>query len=305
MILMVFIRGANVNINFELYKVFYYVAKNLSFSKASDKLYISQSAVSQSIRTLEDTMDTKLFIRNTKQVRLTQQGEILFKHIEQAFNFIKTGERSIQEVHLLKQGEVRIGASDTICKYYLLPYLKKFNQLYPHIKIQVTNRTSPKCIDLLKKGMVDIGVINIPEYYEFKNITLKKISTIQDVFIVGDNFCHLKDKEISLKELEKYPLLMLEKNTVTREFFDAVTEQHGIHITPEIELGSVELLIELAKIGLGISFVAKEYLANQLNKKEIFVLNIKENIPKRSLGIITHNKLPLPIAAQKFIELLC
>jgi DNA-binding transcriptional LysR family regulator len=142
-----------MDISFELYKVFYYVAKTLSFSEASGKLFISQSAVSQSIRLLEEKLSCSLFNRSTKQVKLTQEGEILFKHIEQAFHFIKSGERSVQEIHGLLHGEIRIGASDTICKYYLLPYFKKFNQLYPQIKISITNRTSPICIDLLKKAV--------------------------------------------------------------------------------------------------------------------------------------------------------
>ena len=292
-----------MDIRFELYKVFYHVAKNLSFTEAASKLFISQSAVSQSIRALEEEMNCKLFNRHTKQVKLTQEGEILFKHVEQAFNFIKAGERSIQEVHSLKQGEVRIGASDTICKYYLLPYLKKFNQLYPRIKIHVTNRTSPVCIELLNKGFVDLSVINVPET-TFKNMTIKKIKTLQDVFIAGKNYSHLLDKQFFLKDLEEYPLLLLEKNTVTRDFFDAWAKEKGVNITPEIELGSVDLLIELAKIGLGISFVSQEYIWRELKDQEVFILNVKEEIPKRSLGIITHNNIPLPAAARKFVELL-
>ncbi len=113
-----------MDINFELYKVFYFVSKTLSFSEASSKLFISQSAVSQSIKTLEEKIGCQLFFRNTKRVRLTREGDILFKHVEQAYNFIKAGERTLEEMHSLEQGDIRIGASDTICKYYLMPYLK-------------------------------------------------------------------------------------------------------------------------------------------------------------------------------------
>lgn len=293
-----------MKVNFELYKVFYYVAKNLSFSEAAAKLYVSQSAVSQSVKLLEESLNCKLFVRNTKQVKLTQEGEILFKHIEQAFNYIKTGERSISEIHSLKQGEIRIGASDTICKYYLLPYLKKFNQLYPNVKINVTNRTSPKCIELLRKGSVDVSIINLPHENTPKSMTIKKLKILQDVFIAGKNFENLKDKKMKLKDLEKYPLLILEKNTTTREFFDDLLRKTGLNIVPEIELGSVDLLIELAKIGLGISFVIREYIEKELANDEVFILNIKEEIPQRYLGIITNDKLPVPLAAQKFIELL-
>jgi len=292
-----------VDVSFELYKVFYHVAKTLSFSEASERLYISQSAVSQAIKQLEEKMKCKLFTRNTKQVKLTPEGDILFKHIEQAFNFIKAGERSINEVHSLKQGEIRIGASDTICKHYLLPHFQKFIQLYPNIKIRVTNRTSPKCIELLKNGSVDVVVVNLPEKLD-KNMKARKVKTIQDVFIAGNNFAHLKNKKIELKELEKYPLLMLEKDTITRKFIDAFLEKKGVSITPEVELGSVDLLVQLAKIGLGISLVVKDYIEEELKNRQIFILNIREKIPKRGLGIVTNSNIPVPVAAQKFIELL-
>ncbi len=293
-----------MDINFELYKVFYYVAKDLSFSTASSQLHISQSAVSQSIKSLEERLNCKLFIRNPKQVTLTQEGSVLFKHIEQAFHVIKSGERNLNEIKGLRQGEVRIGASDTICKYYLLPYFKQFNELYPQIKIHVTNRTSPMCIQLLKKGMVDVSIINIPQKPVYQNMTVKKTKPLQDVFIAGHNFKELKRREISLKDLVHYPLLMLEKNSVTRDFFDAFLQQNNIEITPEIELGSVDLLIEMTKIGLGISFIMEEFIQNQLTCEEIFIINLKEKIPQRYLGIITRDDIPLPVAAQKFIELL-
>ncbi|ADG81688.1 LysR family transcriptional regulator [Thermincola potens] len=292
-----------MDINFELYKVFYYVAKNLSFSEASQELHISQSAVSQSVKLLEEKMNCRLFIRNTKQVKLTQEGETLFKHIEPAYNLIRAGERSIEEIHSLQQGEVRIGASDTICKYYLLPYLKKFNRLYPNIRIKVTNRTSPRCIELLKKGSVDVAVVNMPGTVE-KTMRVDKVKTIHDVFIAGQNFAHLQRKKISLQELAQYPVLMLEKNTTTRNFIDTFLESKGVKLIPEVELGSVDLLVEMAKIGLGISLVVKEYIEKELSGSEVFMLNLREKIPARKLGVLTNNNIPLSVAAQKFVALL-
>lgn len=293
-----------MDVDFELYKVFYYVAKNLSFSEASEKLYISQSAVSQAIKNLEKKMQCKLFVRNTKQVKLTQEGEILFKYIEQAYNFIKLGERSINEVQTLERGEVRIGATDTICKYYLLPYFKKFTELYPNIKIHVTNRTSPECIKLMNNGVVDVVVVNIPPGNLDKNLNVEIIKEIQDVFIAGNNFGFLRNKPFDLKELMNYPLLMLEKNTSTRIYIDSFLEKQGIKIAPEIELSSVDLLVELAKIGLGISFVVKDYVEKAIEKEEIMVINTKQKIPTRNLGIITNKKIPTSLAARKFMELL-
>ncbi|NLM12498.1 MAG: LysR family transcriptional regulator [Epulopiscium sp.] len=293
-----------MDINFELYKVFYHVASSLSFSEAAAKLFISQSAVSQSIKTLEEKLNIQLFFRNTKQVKLTKDGEILFQHIEQAYNLIKSAERTIDEIHSLEQGEVRIGASDTICKYYLMPYFKTFHRMYPKIKILVTNGTSPKCVDLLKQGSVDFIVSNLPNHYVSSSMEVKPIKPIQDVFIAGMQFKELENRIVSLKELEKYPFLMLEKKTTTREFFDSMLAENNVNIIPEIELGSIDLLVEMSKIGLGITFVWKNCIKEQLKKGEVFIVNIEEEIPERSLGIITHKHIPLPIGAKKFISLL-
>lgn len=293
-----------MDINFELYKVFYYAAKGLSFSEAAHQLYISQSAVSQSIKQLEEKLNTPLFARHGKKIRLTPEGETLFKHIEQAFYCIKSGERSIQSIQNLQQGEVRIGASDTICKYYLLPHLKEFHRRYPHIKIRITNRPSPLCIDLLRKGIIDIGVVNMLPPAFYPQMTVKPLKKIQDIFVAGKAFSHLKSKEISLKDLTSYPLLLLEKNSTTRNFFDALVKKYQIHMIPEIELDSVDLLVELTKIGLGISYVMSDAVEEELQNGELFALSIKEDIPTRNLGLITHSQIPIPVAALKFMELL-
>ena len=122
-----------MDINYELYKVFYYVAKTLSFSDASKRLFISQSAVSQSIKALEKKLNQHLFIRSTKRVKLTPEGEVLFKHIEPAVNLIMRGENQILDANALNGGQLRIGASDTICRYYLVPYLQAFHEHFPNV----------------------------------------------------------------------------------------------------------------------------------------------------------------------------
>lgn len=292
------------NINFELYKVFYYVAGKLNFSAAANSLYISQSAVSQSIKQLEEQLGSKLFFRNTKQVKLTKSGELLFSHVEQAFNFLKTGERSIAELQALQLGELKIGASDTICKYFLLPYLKQFHQLYPKIKINITNRPSPVCAELLRKGLVDISIINLPNARPDKDLTISRLQAVHDVFIAGPKYSHLQQQVLELRQLSGYPLLMLERNSTTRLFFDQYLQQHNLRITPEIELDSVDIMIELVKIGLGISFIAREYLQKELADNEVVLLNVNAPIPSRYLGVVTHASLPVPVAAQKFMELL-
>lgn len=293
-----------MDINFELYKVFYHVSRTLSFSEAASHLFISQSAVSQSIRLLEEKLGCQLFFRNTKRVKPTKEGEVLFTHIDQAYNFIKAGERTLESMHNLTRGEIRIGATDTICRYYLMPYLKKFNEIYPQVKIHITNRTSPRCIELLRNGSVDIAVINIPHDGTFKNIDLRPTQMVRDLFIAGNNYTELKNRKVNIKELENYPLLVIEKGTVSRSYFDDLLSDNNVKKLPDVELGSVSLLVEMASINLGIAFVPEDTIKTSLANKEIFIIDLEERIPERYIGVATHANIPMSIAAVKLIELI-
>lgn len=290
-----------MNINLELYKVFYFVAKKLSFSEASRDLFISQSAVSQSIKTLEEKLNTQLFYRNTKKITLTHEGKLLLEHIEPAINLIISGENNILETHSLKKGKLHIGASDTICKYYLIDYLKKFHDQYPNITIQVTNRTSFKCVDLLKQGVVDLIITNLPNEKITSSMSVIPTLSFQDKFITSNKYFNINEK-ITFQELVTYPILMLEKETTTSSYINAIFEELDIKITPEIELGSIDLLIELAKIGLGISFVPDYCIPH--NDDSLFIIDTAKELPPRKLGIVTNKKTPLSITAKKFIEML-
>ncbi len=288
-------------LNYELYKVFYYVAKYLSFSKAASKLYISQSAVSQNIKSLEKELNTELFIRSTKNVSLSKSGSLLLDHIEPAFNLIKNGEKSIREINSLQKGELHIGANDTISKDFLLPYLNKFHKLFPDIHLIITNRTSSTCIELLKQNTVDLIISNIPNDKVTSNMKVKEIYSFNDIFISGKEYKELNKTTVNLKKLSRYPLLMLEEKTTTRKFLEKYLNKYGIEIEAKIELGSVDLLIEMAKIGLGIAYVPDYSL--DLKKEGLFKLDIKEKIAKRKLAVIRNKNIPLTNAAEKFIEL--
>lgn len=293
-----------MTVNFELYKVFYYVAFCGSFSEAGKRLFISQSAVSQAIKQLEEQLGTTLFLRSSKQIRLTPEGELLFQHVQQGFSAFKAGEKALSELHSLERGEIRIGASDTICKYYLLPYFKKFHELHPQVRIRINNRTSPVCLEMLRQGTVDLSIVNLPQKLSGKDFKVVKTHPIQDIFVAGKGFAHLKDRVISFEELAECPVLMLEKDSVTRQSFEAFQETLGVKIRPEIESSSLDLLVALAKIGLGISLVTREFIGEELKGEELFIIRTKEKIPQRQLGVVTSARAPLSPAAKIFVELL-
>lgn len=290
-----------MDINLELYKVFYQVATQLSFSKASKSLYISQSAVSQAIKTLEEKLDTTLFIRSTKKVYLTPKGKLLLEHVEPAINLMISGHLSLLESPSLSKGKLHIGASDTICKYYLIPYLKKFHQSYPNIHIQVTNRTSTACVKLLKQGSVDFIVTNLPNKAIDNDLQIIPTITFNDVFIGGNAFLQLEGDKLSFHDLAQLPILMLEKNTATTDYVNKLFGDRGVSLTPSVELGSIDLLVDLTKIGLGISFVP-EYCLSE-HDCELFKIQLTEALPSRQLAIVTNRKTPLSLASQKFIDM--
>ncbi len=291
-----------MDINYELYKVFYHVASTLSFSEASKQLFISQSAVSQSIKVLEKKLNQTLFIRSTKRVQLTPEGEILLKHIEPAMNLIKKGETQLLEANTLNGGQLRIGASDTICRYFLVPFLNEFHKMYPNIHIKVTNRTSIECARLLENGQVDFIITNYPNSGLSNTQNIKVIHEFSDVFVANEDYFPLKDRIITLKELQSYPILMLDRKSTTSEFLHSMFQKHQLDLVPEIELSSNDLLIDLAKIGLGIAFVPDFCIPQQ--DDNFFILNLEEILPVRQLVVVHNETLPISQAARQFIELL-
>ena len=291
-----------MDIHYELYKVFYHVASTLSFSEASKQLFISQSAVSQSIKVLEKKLNQTLFIRSTKRVQLTPEGEILLKHIEPAMNLIKKGENQLLEANTLNGGQLRIGASDTICRYFLVPFLNEFHKMYPNIHIKVTNRTSIECARLLDNGQVDFIITNYPNSGLSNTQNIQVIHDFSDVFVANETYFPLKDRMITLKELQSYPILMLDRKSTTSEFLHSMFQKHQLDLVPEIELSSNDLLIDLAKIGLGIAFVPDFCIPQQ--EENFFILNLEETLPKRQLVVVHNETLPISQAARQFIELL-
>lgn len=291
-----------MDINYELYKVFYYVASSLSFSEASKKLYISQSAVSQSIKTLEKKLGQSLFIRSTKKVQLTPAGSLLLKHIEPAMNLISRGESQLLESASLGLGQLHIGASDTICRYFLVPYLKEFHKKFPNVPIKVTNATSIQCVELLDQRKVDLIVTNFPNKHLNHEYIQKTVSNFYDVFVANPEYFDFDSKELSFEELKAHPLMMLSRQSTTSEFLHNLFIQHQLELVPDIELNSNDLLIDLARIGLGIAFVPNYCLDE--NDKDLVVIKTKEKLPIRQMVASVNTAFPVSASTEEFLKLL-
>lgn len=289
--------------NLEWYRVFYWAARTGSLSKAAERLYITQPAVSHTIKQLESSMGGELFYRTPRGVKLTAEGEVLFHYIEQAFSLVEIGEKALAGMHNLDSGEITIGTSDTLCQYYLLPILEQYHELHPEIRIRVTNRTTPETLTLLKEGKVDFGIVNLP--VADKQVDFRMSRPIQDCLVGGKTYSELASSgDSTLADLIGYPLLLLEEGGSTRSFIDDYAAGQGVRIVPEFELGSIDLLVQFARRGFGLAFVIRDYVADELAGGQLVEIPMQPPIPERHIGIATLRGVPLSAAAKSFLALL-
>lgn len=289
-------------VRLDLYKIFCEVAKCESFSKAAKVLFMTQPAVSQAIMQLEEELGMRLFTRTPKGVILTNEGQILFEYANSAMNLISVGEKKLQESKNLMVGELKIGVGDTISRYFLLSYLEKFHNGYPNIKLKVVNRTTLELCTLLKSGEVDIAICNLP--IRDSSLEVKELMEIHDVFVYGEKYKKNLSKYLTLEEIAKFPLILLEPKSNSRQYVEKYILSKGIRIKPEIELGSHELLLEFAKINLGISCVIREFSQEYLQAGVLYEVQTTEEIPKRSIGVCYLKSVSLSPASEKFVDLL-
>ncbi|MDK8180404.1 LysR family transcriptional regulator [Paenibacillus sp. UMB4589-SE434] len=291
-----------MEINMEWYRVFYWTACTSSLTRAAERLHISQPAVSHTLKQLEMKLGGQLFVRTSRGVKLTTEGEVLFKYVEQAFSFMAAGEKKIGEMHKLQTGEINIGASDTLCKHYLLPYLEQYHEQYPDIRIRVTNRTTPETLSLLKEGKIDFGIVNLP--VEDHKVDFRTSSILQDCLVGGRRYADNQGVALPLQHIHNYPLLMLESGGSTRHFIDAYASKLGVTLQPEFELGSIDLLVQFARSGFGLAFVIRNYVENELFSGDLVEIPLVPPIPERQIGIATLRGVPLSAASARFLELL-
>ncbi len=288
-------------INFELYKVFYWAAKTGSLTQAAKSLYITQPSVSHAIKQLEDSLGLSLFIRNSKGVALTPEGATLYSYIEQSHILITQAEKKMAELKNLDNGELRIGGSDSLFKHYLLPFIEIFHQQYPGIRLHLIHGTTPEVISYLKEGLVDLGVVRMP--ITDPQLEVRQGLQLQDCFIAGSRYAELNQKVLSIEELLQYPIILFSRSSRARMAITDLFHGYGYELKPEFEVGSVGLLIEFARKGLGISFVTREFVSKELEEGSLFEIKLDVQLPPAQVGMMTMRYMPLTTAASKFIEL--
>lgn len=292
-----------MNVNLEYYKVFYYVGKHQSVTLASEKLFISQPAVSQAIKQLEQALKCSLFFRTPRGVKLTPEGEALYLYVAQGYEQILLGEKKLEEMLNFENGEIRIGSSDMTLRFYLLPYIEKFHKLYPTIKILVSNAPTPETILSLKAGKIDFGIVSSP-IEENKDFNITPVFDVVDTFVAGSRFSWLKGKTVELSELERLPIICLEKNTSTRRFIDEFLQDNNVKLNPEFELATSDLIVKFAEKDLGIGAVVRSFAEESFEKNSLFELKLSKPFPSRKICIITGNKTPISQAGKKLLDMM-
>lgn len=288
-----------MNINFELYKVFYEVANSKSISKGAEKLLISQPAVTQSIKTLEGELGGKLFIRTPKGVILTNEGLELYNYIKEGMNYFINGTNKFTSLKQLEEGVINVGATTTICENYLIPYLKTFHDKYPNIQINIINNLTENLIKDLRNGSLDIVITAIPKH-AINDIEYNVISDLNDIFVGCSKY---KDIKYDIKTLLKEDILLQKYPSVTRDNFNIFLKENNLVCNPKMEVVSHGLLTKLCENNFGIALLTKEFIKDKLNKS-LYEINVDEKIPKRKLGFaVKKNSIP-SFTATKFIELL-
>ena len=290
-------------VNLDLYRVFYTVAKSGSLTKAAEELYISQPAVSRSIKQLETQLGVSLFTRTHRGMALSAQGgKVIFEEVERALSLLNEAENRIEEMKSSATGVIRIGASDTIFEYFLADKIVEFNERFPAVKFELMADFTPDTIEKLKADKCDVAFVNLPISPDPDLKLYGNCMRLNDVFVVGEKYKELIEKTVSLNELKNYPIILMDQNTVARQSLDGFLSSLGIELEPSIEVGSWDLMKRLVLRGMGVGVIPREYAASQLQNGTLFEIKTDPALPVRSVGMLLPKNAPVSYALHSFIQ---
>lgn len=288
--------------NLSLYKVFYTVANTGNISKAAQELYISQPAISKSIRKLEQSLDVTLFSRNSRGVQLTEEGEVLYDYVQRAFHSLQMGESQLKKINDLGIGHLHIGVSSTLCKYVLLPYLKEFIAAHPHIRITIECQSTNHTLQLLKENKIDLGLIGKSE--RLHHLHFDTLGEIEDIFVSThsylNNLCLRNNNQTDI--IKSATLMLLDKDNMTRQYVDDYLALHHIEPNNLLEVSTMDLLIEFAKIGLGVACVIRQFVEKELRSGKLVEIPLESEMHKREIGFAYVENIQQSLAVKEFIN---
>ncbi|MDO5423002.1 MAG: LysR family transcriptional regulator [Eubacteriales bacterium] len=272
--------------NLSSYRIFYTVATEGNISRAAERLFISQPAISKSIRKLEESLETTLFLRNSRGVQLTEEGKILFDHVKEAFHTLRLGEEELRQIHTLGIGHLRIGVSTTLCKYLLLPYLKPFIQAFPHVRITIFCQSTAHTLNLLKEEKIDVGLVGTPSHTG--PFSFESLGSIEDIFVATPQYLENLNLRKNSGEtvFDSATLMLLDRENLTRQYIDTYLQNNRLHPNNVLEVSTMDLLIDFAKIGLGVACVIRDFVRPELEREELVEIPLPVAIPEREVGFL-------------------
>ncbi len=290
-------------VNLDLYRVFYTVAKSGSLTRAAEELYISQPAVSRSIKQLETQLGVSLFTRTHRGMTLSAQGgKVIFNEVERALGLLNEAENRIEEMKNSATGLIRIGASDTIFEYFLADKIVEFHERFPAVKFELTADFTPDTIEKLKANKCDVAFVNLPISPDPDLKLYGNCMRLNDVFVVGEKYKSLAAQTTSLRELKNYPLILMEENTVARRSLNGFFSSLGLDLQPSIEVGSWDLMKRLVARGMGVGVIPREYAKSNMDSGALFELKTDVALPVRSVGMLLPKNAHVSYALHTFIE---
>jgi len=291
-------------VNLDLYRVFYTVAKCGSLTKAAEELFISQPAVSQAIKQLEQQLGGKLFNRVSRGMELSDTGgKQMFAIVSEVIERLDKAENEFSVLKNNATGSIRISAEDNVTTYFLMKYIIEYHEMYPNVVMTFTNASTKQSIELIKSNKADIAFVDLPVHDNSVYFT-GQTGKIHDVFAANKAYSHLFNRQLDITTISNYPVLMLDPSTTTRQQIDSFLSDLNIKIQPEFEVGSVDLMVKMAKRGLGIACIPREYIKDELESGELFELNVTPLFPIRANGVIVNKDRNFSFAVCEFLKLL-
>ncbi len=292
-------------VRYDYYRIFYYVAKYKSFTRAAEELFLNQPNVTRTIKNLENELGCVLFARSNRGVQLTPEGERLYDHIRIAIEHIQAGEEELAMEKQLQGGSITIGASEVALHCLLLPILKKFRSMYPGIRVRVSNHSTPQALDALKNGFVDLAVVTTPtgieEKADLKQIPLR---TVREIPVCGGAFAALRGRKLTLEELCRYPLICLSSGTATGAFYDRLFAAKGLTLSPEIEAATADQILPLVCADLGIGFIPTDFVRGDRKPENLILLELAEPLPERQICLVKNTAHTQSLVAKELEKML-
>ena len=291
-----------MNISYDYYRIFYYVAKYGNITKAAAMLLANQPNLTRSVHVLESELGCALFIRSNRGMKLTPEGERLYRHVRVAFEQLEAGEAEVVESRNLETGSVYIAVSEVALHCVLLPALKIYRSRHPRIRLKISNHSTPQAIDEIKNGTADLAVVSTPTVSSAM-LTEEHVASFREITVAGAAFSALRGKRVSFSQLLEYPLVSLSRQTKSFELYSHFFASEGLRYLPETETATADQILPLVRANLGIGFVPQAFL-NGRSESDLFVVETEKPLPEREICIVKRKEQTLSLAARELERLI-